>query len=174
MKISAAASWTIQNIEERSPFDALYGPPDDFSQGAVTWINEQLIAYITRRWIMLRNLSRIFVILIIAGILAGGTYAFSKTTLAQSTAPTSFEGRPEPVADAPDTPLNSDSDQATADRTGDFEHRPPEDMSIWARFSGILTHTVIIAFIIVVVTYVQKLIKWISAKPKTRLSHQKI
>lgn len=108
-----------------------------------------------------------------AGVLVGGIYAFSNTALTQSTGPSSFESQPEPAVGAPATELNTDGAQAVAS-AGDFEHRPPEDLSIWIRFSGILGHMVVIAGIILAVAYIQKLIKWVSVKPKAQMSHQRM
>jgi len=122
---------------------------------------------------MLRNFLRIFVILIIAGALAGGVYVFSNIVLTQSTGTLSFESQLEQAVGVSTASLNTDGAQAVASAR-DFDHRPPENLPIWIRFSGILGHMVVIAGITVAVTYIQKLIKRLSVKPKALMNHQKM
>ena len=111
---------------------------------------------------MAGKLLRLMIILIAAGLLAGGSVVFSPVTTAKAATSPVVKMQSEPAAAAD----NGASTQVAVAEAGNLAHRPPGDMPIWFRFSGIVGHIIVIALIIVGVTWVQKLMAWLSAKPK--------
>ena len=117
---------------------------------------------------MFKLLFRTLMVLLVAGTLAGGVYAMSNTSLVQSAILTSFEHRPDQFESVSGDQPDSNAGEAF-EPVERIERMPPEDLPVWFRFAGLLGHSLVLALIIAVVAFGQKLLAWTSIKLKTRV-----